>query len=102
MGIKTKKDCGSECKISLDGWKKHFRKLLEGSNETTLGAKRKTCTNKNEVERMTVKEIKLGMINLKRKKVSGIDGITNEVWIFGDERIMMELVRIIGKVSEGK
>lgn len=93
-----------ENNIDSEEWKRHFVKLLEGSEERTMGEIRQECEEiaEKEKEKITVREIKEAWKMLKKKKAAGLDGIPNEVWIHGGEGLRNILICVLGKVWDGQ
>ena len=84
-------------------WKDHFRTLLEGAEERTVGQERRADEiAEKEKAKITATEIKAAWGMLKKKKAAGLDGIPNEAWIYGGEALTNKLIGIIGKVWEGE
>lgn len=88
-----------ENSIGKHEWLEHFRNLLEGSSERKVGEERKVEEEKIELEDT---EIRKAIKNAKRKKAGGIDEITNEAWIFGEEIIEKRLGKIMKRVWNGE
>lgn len=50
------------------------------------------------MEEIIWKKVKDVIKNLKKKKVSGPDGIENEVWIYGKEKLLKTLTEILNEM----
>ncbi|OXU22496.1 hypothetical protein TSAR_003600 [Trichomalopsis sarcophagae] len=86
-----------ENNIIEEDWIKHFKELLQGTEEHQLEIKRKKEEELTEEEKITGLEIKGAWKMLKKKKAAGVDEIPNEVWIHGGE----DLKNILGKEENG-
>lgn len=72
---------------------------MAGSNEKRLGQGRNLVESEEEKSKamITIEEVKLAWKMLKKKKAAGIDGIPNEVWIYGGRGLNDMLVDLIGR-----
>ena len=88
--------------ITKEEWNNHFRTLLEGSAEKKVGVDRRREETRVDEEKVSAREIKSYFRKLKKKKAAGMDTIPNEVWIYGGEDLINNLICVIGKVWDGE
>lgn len=69
-----------EISIEKGEWQEYFRTLLEGKAEKSTGERRGMIREDRELRDC---EIKKAIKKAKKKKAGGIDGITNEAWLYG-------------------
>lgn len=62
-----------------------------------LGEKRKKDRNSNEDDRIEEAK-KSGIYDAKEKKAAGIDGLPNELWIYGGEGLIKKLTDLIQRI----
>jgi hypothetical protein len=91
---RKKKESVSE-EITMQEWEEYFMKLLEGGNKNE-GEADGVRENRNHSERggETNKET-------KKKKVPGRDGVQNEAWMNGTERMVERMVKLMNGVWRG-
>lgn len=90
--------------ISLDEWKEHFRKLLDGTTARKCGVGRdndKEAMN-GERDQLTYQEFIMAVKRMKKKKAAGLDGIPNEAWIHLDERARDVMFGVIDGIWNGE
>ena len=76
--------------IKEEEWVKHFRLLLDGTEEKVLGCKR------------TAQEMKRAWDVVKKGKAAGYDEIPNEAWMYGSDEFINKLICVIGKIWNGE
>jgi hypothetical protein len=88
---RKKKEPVSE-KITIQEWEEYFMKLLEGRKEEgKVGTQRKEKQTVMEETEITAEEVGKHIRYLKKRKAPGWDGVQNEAWMYGTER-MVELM----------
>ncbi|XP_043271213.1 golgin subfamily A member 6-like protein 1 [Venturia canescens] len=99
-----KKRKGVNKKIRREEWDRYFREGLGGVTERIVRwVERRREGEEGEEGEITTEEVKKAIRKLKDKKAVGEDGIPNEVWKYGGERVVNSLKRMCEKVwkSEG-
>lgn len=66
--------------ISMEEWKRHFMRLLEGSEKDKREEAEKRNLEGDQEEDIRDEEIEEQIKKLKKKKAAGTDGIESEVW----------------------
>ena len=84
--------------ISMDKWREHFIKLLQGSEERQHAK----ISRRIEEVKLTDSEIETQIKNLKKEKAAGEEGIKNEAWIHSKGRIREKLKELIKLVWRGE
>ncbi|KAH0809508.1 hypothetical protein GEV33_013282 [Tenebrio molitor] len=88
---RKKKESVSE-KITIEEWEEYFMKLLEGRKEEGEGGtqmkEKQTAPEETEI---TAEELERQIRNLQMRKAPVRDGVKNEAWMYGTER-MVELM----------
>jgi hypothetical protein len=88
---RKKKEPVSE-EITIQEWEEYFMKLLEGRKEEgKVGTQRKEKQTVTEETQITAEEVERHIRHLKKRKAPGWDGVQNEAWMYGTER-MVELM----------
>ena len=85
--------------IKEEEWVKHFRLLLDGTEEKVLGCKRTDNQVKGEEEKITAQEIKRAWDVVKKGKAAGYDEIPNEAWMYGSDEFINKLICVIALVA---
>jgi hypothetical protein len=80
---RKKKESVSE-EITIQEWEEYFMKLLEGRKEEGEAG-----TNEGEAD-------------LKKRKAPGRDGVQNEAWMYGTERMVERMVELMNGVCRGE
>ena len=81
---------------------KYYKKLLDGKDKPE-GEKYRTVNEQKEDEKeITIEEVERQIRKLKKEKAPGGDGITNEVWMYGSERVIARVVEIMNRIWKGK
>jgi hypothetical protein len=79
-------------KITIEEWEEYFMKLLEGRKEEGEGGtqmkEKQTAPEETEI---TAEELERQIRNLQMRKAPVRDGVKNEAWMYGTER-MVELM----------
>ncbi|XP_043266634.1 uncharacterized protein [Venturia canescens] len=90
---------GVNKKIRREEWDRYFREGLGGVTErrARLGERRREGEDEEETV-ITTEEVKKAIRKLKDRKAMGEDGIPNEVWKYGGERVVNSLKRMCEKV----
>ena len=89
------------CKeIEMREWEKHFKEALGGVAEKKEITQRKKRSKKGE-EGINQEEVNMEIKRLKKGKAAGLDGIRNEAWKEGGEKISIKVGRVIKRVWEG-
>jgi hypothetical protein len=83
---RKKKESVSE-EIKMQEWEEYFTKLLEGRKEQT---------------EITAEKVEKQIRNLKKTKALGRDGVQNEAWMYGTERMVGRMVELMNGVWRGK
>lgn len=84
MNRERKKRRGIQGEIEIKEWKEYFMRLMRGVDEWVVkGNKRKGRGEEEGISKGEIKAIR----KLKDGKAAGIDGITGEVWKYGEEEI---------------
>lgn len=79
-------------------WGKHFKELLDGSEERCTGEGRNLVLDENNESHISVSKIKEIWSMLKKKKAAEMDKIPNEVWIYRGRDLINKLICIMGRV----
>ncbi|KMQ82370.1 endonuclease-reverse transcriptase, partial [Lasius niger] len=87
--------------IKMEEWKGHFMRLLGGVEGKVVrgGVKRILGEEEGEIDRGELKRV---IERLKKGKASGADGVPNEVWKLGGERIEEWAWRFCNRVWRGE
>jgi hypothetical protein len=83
---RKKKESVSE-EIKMQEWEEYFMKLLEWRKEQT---------------EITAEKVEKQIRNLKKRKALGRDGVQNEAWMYGTERMVGRMVELMNGVWRGK
>jgi hypothetical protein len=90
------------CKeISMEEWVRHFVGLLGGAEERRVGEGGRSRSIGEEIKKVKNEEIEEEIKRLKKGKAAGDDGIRNEVWKVGGEKVVRKLGEIIWMSKEG-
>ncbi|XP_025271364.1 golgin subfamily A member 6-like protein 22 [Camponotus floridanus] len=106
---------GIDENIRREDWIKHFTKQLGGTERDIGEEGERTEEMTNEelekggsrgadcriTEEITEEEIEVTIRKLKKKKAVGPDGIGNEAWIYGIEKIRGKMKEILNKMWNG-
>ena len=85
--------------IKLEEWKQHFMTLLEGKEEFEEEDAEPIQTYEGSVSIEEVKEI---IKKMKKKKAAGEDGLKNEIWINGGEKLLSKVTSILDRIWKGE
>ena len=88
--------------IEMVEWEKHFKEIFGGVEEKKDDWQRNKEVNRKEGEGVSQEEVNMEIRRLKRGKAAGLDGIRNEAWKEGGEKVKTRLSEIIRKVWEGE
>ncbi|KAH0816889.1 hypothetical protein GEV33_005903 [Tenebrio molitor] len=99
---RKKKEPVSE-KITIQEWEEYFMKLLEGRKEEgKVGTQRKEKQTVMEETEITAEEVERHIRHLKKRKAPGWDGVQNEAWMYGTERMVERMVELMNGVWRGE
>ncbi|KAH0811711.1 hypothetical protein GEV33_011080 [Tenebrio molitor] len=99
---RKKKEPVSE-KITIQEWEEYFMKLLEGRKEEgKVGTQRKEKQTVMEETEITAEEVGRHIRYLKKRKAPGWDGVQNEAWMYGTERMVERMVELMNGVWRGE
>ncbi|XP_068900490.1 golgin subfamily A member 6-like protein 25 [Tenebrio molitor] len=99
---RKKKEPVSE-KITIQEWEEYFMKLLEGRKEEgNVGTQRKEKQTVMEETEITAEEVGKHIRYLKKRKAPGWDGVQNEAWMYGTERMVERMVELMNGVWRGE
>jgi hypothetical protein len=99
---RKKKEPVSE-KITIQEWEEYFMKLLEGRKEEgKVGTQRKEKQTVMEETEITAEEVGKHIRYLKKRKAPGWDGVQNEAWMYGTERMVERMVELMNGVWRGE
>lgn len=87
--------------IPKEQWREHFRKQYVVKEDREEEGEWREEKPKEEIEEITIEEIRETIRRLKNKKAPGHDGITNEAWKRGGEVLEKELKEIIYEIWKG-
>ena len=98
---RRKKKEGISKEIKRTEWVEYFKTALEGVDEKTaeIGERRNEFRKDEGISR---EEIRLEIKRLKKGKAAGIDGIRNEAWMMGGDKVSVKLEEIYRKIWEGE
>jgi hypothetical protein len=81
----------------------YFMKLLEGRKEEgEVGTYMKEKQTAPEETESTAEEVERQIRNLKKRKAPGWDGVQNEAWMYGTERMVERMVELMNGVWRGE
>jgi hypothetical protein len=99
---RKKKEPASE-KITIQEWEEYFVKLLEGRKEEgNVGTQRKEKQTVMGETEITAEEVGRHIRYLKKRKAPGWDGVQNEAWMYGTERMVERMVELMNGVWRGE
>jgi hypothetical protein len=99
---RKKKEPVSE-KITIQEWEEYFMELLEGRKEEgKVGTQRKEKQTVMEETEITAEEVGKHIRYLKKRKAPGWDGVQNEAWMYGTERMVERMVELMNGVWRGE
>jgi hypothetical protein len=99
---RKKKEPVSE-KITIQEWEEYFMRLLEGRKEEgKVGTQRKEKQTVMEETEITAEEVGRHIRYLKKRKAPGWDGVQNEAWMYGTERMVERMVELMNGVWRGE
>jgi hypothetical protein len=99
---RKKKEPVSE-KITIQEWEEYFMRLLEGRKEEgKVGTQRKEKQTVMEETEITAEEVGRHIRYLKKRKAPGWDGVQNEAWMYGTERMVERMVELMNRVWRGE
>jgi hypothetical protein len=79
----------------------YFMKLLEGRKEEgEAGTQMKEKQTAPEETEITAEEVERQIRNLKKRKAPGRDGVQNEAWTYGTERMVERMVELMNGYGE--
>lgn len=85
-------------KISMEEWRKHFNKLLEGVEEWKKERREDEGEEEIREERLSREEVR----ELKSGKAAGSDGLVNEMWKYGGAELEAATWKLCDRVWEGE
>ncbi|XP_018406521.1 PREDICTED: uncharacterized protein LOC108782692 [Cyphomyrmex costatus] len=99
-----KKREGVSKEIKMQEWEEYFMKALEGVKERSVGEGEKEGrrVGRKDEEGIRREEINIEIERLKKGKAAGIDGIRNEAWMKGGDKVGKKLEEIYRKIWEGE
>jgi hypothetical protein len=85
--------------ITMQEGEEYFMKLLEGrKEEEEAGTQMKEKQTAPEETEITAEEVERQIRNLKKGKALGRDGVQNEAWTYGTERMVERMVELMNGV----
>ena len=81
-------------------WKEHFVKWLNTEEPRELIKKGNKEITEDEVEELTIKDVKEAIRNLKNNKVAGTDGIHLEVIKYGGNKLLNRMYEQVRQIWE--
>jgi hypothetical protein len=85
--------------ITMQEGEEYFMKLLEGRKEEgEAGTQMKEKQTAPEETEITAEEVERQIRNLKKRKAPGRDGVQNEAWTYGTERMVERMVELMNWV----
>lgn len=100
-----KKRMGIPSSISKTDWLHYFKELLGGSKEQpNLEAQANLANGTGEEENDVITEcdVREAMKKLKRKKAGGEDKTVNEMYMYGNDKLVERITRILNRVWKGE
>jgi hypothetical protein len=95
---RKKKESVNE-EITMQEWEEYFMKLLEGREEEgEANTQIKEKQTEPEETEITAEEVERQIRNLKKRKAAGRDGMLNEAWMYGTERMIKRMVELMNGV----
>ena len=88
--------------IEMVEWEKHFKEIFGGVEEKKDDWQRNKEVNRKEGEGISQEEVNREIRRLKRGKAAGLDGIRNEAWKEGGEKVNTKLSEVIRKGKCGR
>lgn len=90
-------------KVKINEWRAYFMKLLRGDGNRKISDWRwEEISEEEDEDELTDEEIRKHIRNLKKKKVTELDGIPNEAWIYMQGRTEQEWCELVKKIWKGK
>ncbi|KAJ3634622.1 hypothetical protein MTP99_007570 [Tenebrio molitor] len=87
----------------MQEWEEHFRKLQEGRKEEgEEGTQVKEKQTVPEGTEITVEEVERQIRKLKKRKAPGRDGVQNEAWMYGTEKMVERMAELMNRVWRGE
>ncbi|XP_018405647.1 PREDICTED: golgin subfamily A member 6-like protein 6 [Cyphomyrmex costatus] len=91
------------CKeIEIGKWEKHFREIFGGVEEKRQLWQRNKEVHREKGEGIGQEEVNREIGRSKKGKAAGLDGIRNEAWIEGGEKVRKKLWEVIKRVWDGE
>jgi hypothetical protein len=89
--------------ITIEEWEEYLMKLLEDRKEEgEVGTQMKEKQTAPEETEIIAEEVDRQIRNLKKRKAPGWDGVQNEAWMYGTERMVERMVELMNGVWRGE
>ncbi|KAH0812093.1 hypothetical protein GEV33_010698 [Tenebrio molitor] len=100
---RKKKESVNE-EITIQEWEEYFMKLLEGRKEEgEAGTQMKEKQTAPEETEITAEEVERQIRKLKKRKTPGREGVQNEAWMYGTERMVERMAELMaGGLERGR
>lgn len=90
-------------RIEMKEWKEYFVNMLGGVEERErTEVKVRKRWEEGGVEELTREEVRRMIKKLKKKKAAGIDGIPNEAWMYGGEKLEKTVWEMCNRAWKGE
>jgi len=91
-----------EGEIDAEGWREHFKKLLEGEDREKgkEGLVKEEGDKEMEEDSIQEEEIREVVRKMKRRKAADVDGIPMEAWRFAERGLWNYLVKLLRQIWE--
>jgi len=84
--------------LHLEEWQNYFCHILEGHKKRKEEGRKEREQEEGQEDDLRDEEIEQQIVNLKRRKAVGVDGIENEAWIYSEGQLRKKLKEMLRRV----